>query len=73
MRPSAQATPTSGPDAFWSLPLDELLGATAASAEGLSAAEAARRLARDGPNTIGVAHPHRGCACCWHSSPAQSC
>lgn len=60
MRPSAQATPTSGTEAFWSLPQDRLLAATAATAEGLSAAEAARRLARDGPNAIEVAHPHRG-------------
>jgi Mg2+-importing ATPase len=60
MRPSAQATPMSGTDAFWSLPQDRLLAATAAIAEGLSAAEAARRLARDGPNAIEVAHPHRG-------------
>src|SRR5512132_1433786 len=60
MRPSAQARPTSGPDTFWSLPQDGLLAAAAASTEGLSAAEAARRLARDGPNTIEVAHPHRG-------------
>jgi len=60
MRPSAQATPTSGTEAFWSVPQDRLLAATAAIAEGLSAAEAARRLARDGPNAIEVAHPHRG-------------
>jgi len=60
MRPSAQATPSSGTDAFWSLPQDGLLAATASVAEGLSAAEATRRLARDGPNAIEVAHPHRG-------------
>jgi P-type Mg2+ transporter len=60
MRPSAQATPRSGPDAFWSVALEELLAAAAASTQGLSAAEAARRLTRDGPNTIEVAHPHRG-------------
>jgi Mg2+-importing ATPase len=60
MRPSARATPRSGPDAFWSLSQDELLAAAAASTQGLPAAEAARRLTRDGPNTIEVAHPHRG-------------
>jgi Mg2+-importing ATPase len=49
-----------GPGAFWSLPLDRLLAATAAGPEGLSADEAARRLARDGPNTIEHEHPHRG-------------
>src|SRR5215218_7015364 len=38
MRPSAQTTPTSGTEAFWSLPQDRLLAATAAIAEGLSAA-----------------------------------
>jgi Mg2+-importing ATPase len=60
MRPSAEATPTSDPDAFWSLDLDALLAAAEASSEGLSGEEAARRLARDGPNSISVAHPHRG-------------
>ncbi len=45
---------------IWSQPLEWLLAATAASTEGLSADEAARRLARDRPNSIEVAHPHRG-------------
>lgn len=60
LRSSAAATskPNVGP--FWSKPLDELLAATVASAEGLPPEEAARRLARDGPNTIEAAHPHRG-------------
>jgi Mg2+-importing ATPase len=60
LRPAAQMTRKPEPDAFWSLPLDQLLAETAASTEGLPAEEAARRLARDGPNTIEVAHPHRG-------------
>src|SRR6266540_2258667 len=60
LRSSTPATRTSGPGAFWSLPLDGLFAEVAASVNGLSADEAARRLARDGPNTIEVAHPHRG-------------
>ncbi|HEX8131845.1 MAG TPA: magnesium-translocating P-type ATPase [Actinomycetes bacterium] len=56
----AQATREPGPRAFWSVPLDELLAATATSAAGLPPEEAARRLARDGPNTVEVAHTHRG-------------
>jgi magnesium-transporting ATPase (P-type) len=60
LRPAAQVTRKPEPDAFWSLPLDQLLAETAASTEGLPAEEAARRLARDGPNTIEVAQPHRG-------------
>src|SRR5215217_3288870 len=47
-------------DAFWALPLDRFLATTAAGPEGLSADEAARRLARDGPNAIEQGHPHRG-------------
>src|SRR6266540_90308 len=45
---------------FWSASLDELLAATAATTEGLSPEEAARRLAADGPNTIEVAQALRG-------------
>jgi len=60
MSPAAPASPAQDLDAFWSLPLDGLLAATGAGADGLPADEAARRLARDGPNTIEVAHPHRG-------------
>src|SRR6266487_6779483 len=60
LRSSTPATRTSGPGAFWSLPLDGLFAEVAASVNGLSADEAARRLARDWPNTIEVAHPHRG-------------
>jgi Mg2+-importing ATPase len=56
----APATREEGPRAFWSVPLEELLAATATSAAGLPPDEAARRLARDGPNTVGVAHAHRG-------------
>ena len=56
----AQATREAGPRAFWSVPLDELLATTATGAAGLPAEEAARRLARDGPNTVEVAHAHRG-------------
>jgi hypothetical protein len=56
----AQAPPKPGVAAFWSLPLEELLAAVAAGAAGLPPDEAARRLARDGPNTIEVAHAHRG-------------
>ena len=56
----AQTTREPGPRSFWSVRLDELLAATAASTQGLPAEEAARRLARDGPNTIAVAHAHRG-------------
>jgi P-type Mg2+ transporter len=58
--PLAQATREQGPRAFWSVPLDELLHATATSAAGLPPEEAARRLARDGPNTVEVAHGRRG-------------
>ena len=47
-------------DAFWALPLDRFLAATAAGPEGLPADETARRLARDGPNTVEHGHPHRG-------------
>ncbi len=53
------ATELSG-RAFWSASLDELLAATEATTEGLPPEEAARRLARDGPNTIEVAQAHRG-------------
>src|SRR6266508_1624322 len=60
LRSSTPATRTSGPGAFWSLPLDGLFAEVAASVNGLSADEAARRLARDWPNTIEGAHPHRG-------------
>jgi Mg2+-importing ATPase len=56
--PTVTSKPSLG--AFWSRPLDELLAATAASPEGLSPEEAARRLARDGPNTIEAVHAHRG-------------
>jgi P-type Mg2+ transporter len=60
MRSSATATSKSIVRAFWSRQLDELLAATVASAEGLSPEEAARRLARDGPNRIEAVHAHRG-------------
>ena len=60
LRPAAQVTQPADPAAFWSQPLERLLAATAASTAGLSADEAARRLARDGPNSIEVAHRHRG-------------
>jgi P-type Mg2+ transporter len=56
----AQATREPVPRAFWSVPVDELLAATATGAAGLPEDEAARRLARDGPNSIEVAHAHRG-------------
>jgi Mg2+-importing ATPase len=59
-RSPAPATREPGPRAFWSVPLEELLAATATSAAGLPPDEAARRLARDGPNTVEVAHAHRG-------------
>lgn len=44
--------------AYWSQPLPDLLGALGTSAAGLSFQEAANRLARDGPNTVGdTSHP----------------
>lgn len=38
--------------AFWQTPAEDILKSIEASPEGLSSAEAARRLRRDGPNTI---------------------
>jgi Mg2+-importing ATPase len=49
----------SGQHAFWSLSLDELLETTRTNRDGLHHEEAARRLARDGPNAIQVTHLHR--------------
>jgi Mg2+-importing ATPase len=44
---------------FWALDPAALLAALATSAAGLTTAETARRLARDGPNTIEAARGHR--------------
>lgn len=60
VRSPAQATREPAPRGFWSVPLDELLAAMASSVAGLPPDEAARRLARDGPNMVEVAHGHRG-------------
>lgn len=48
----------SGPAAFWQDAPDQVLAALAATREGLGSAEAAARLARDGPNEI-AARPKR--------------
>ncbi|HEX6568194.1 MAG TPA: cation-transporting P-type ATPase, partial [Acidimicrobiales bacterium] len=45
---------------FWGAQPDDLLRALDTSRAGLATREAARRRARDGPNTIGPAHGHRG-------------
>jgi Mg2+-importing ATPase len=47
------------PPPFWFVSLDELLAMTETDGDGLSPEEAARRLARDGPNTIDMPHTHR--------------
>jgi Mg2+-importing ATPase len=48
-----QSVAESLPDAFWCLPLQELLERLGSAPEGLSSAEAANRLRRYGPNLIG--------------------
>jgi Mg2+-importing ATPase len=48
-----QSVAESLPDAFWCLPLRELLERLGSAPEGLSSAEAANRLRRYGPNLIG--------------------
>jgi Mg2+-importing ATPase len=45
-------------DAFWRAGADRLLASLAASAQGLTSAEVARRLGRDGSNLV-AASPHR--------------
>lgn len=47
-------------DAFWSLPAERVIAAARTSAEGLSPAEAAIRLRRDGPNAVGAAQSLSG-------------
>lgn len=47
------------PPPFWSVSLAELFAMTETGGDGLSPEEAARRLARDGPNTIDMPHTHR--------------
>lgn len=46
--------------AFWALPLADIWEATESSPAGVSEAEAAERLRRDGPNLIGAKKQHRG-------------
>ena len=50
--PPATTNPTVAPPAYWSVPPDQLLTTLHSTADGLSAAEAARRLAQDGPNLL---------------------
>jgi len=52
---------------LWSAPADALLQRCGTSRDGLSLAEAARRFARHGPNTIDGPRGHRG----WRLVPAQ--
>jgi Mg2+-importing ATPase len=54
MRRTIEANPDSPveTDAYWSLPHEQLLTQLGAGAGGLGAAEATRRLARHGPNTL---------------------
>ena len=40
-------------DAYWSVPVEQALAAAQSDAAGLASAEAAARLRRDGPNSIG--------------------
>ena len=60
---STDTQPAAGPSvgrAFWAEPPEEVLANAGASPEGLPSAEAAARLARDGPNVVEVARPHHG-------------
>src|SRR6266536_4096681 len=50
--PPATTNPTVAPPAYWSVPPDQLLATLHSTSDGLSAAEAARRLAQDGPNLL---------------------
>lgn len=56
----AGTTATARGGRFWSEPLAETFRATAAQPAGLTSAEAARRLAVEGPNALGHVHSHRG-------------
>lgn len=52
--PALQAAP------FWSREVDDLLAEVGSTRAGLNAAEAARRLKRDGPNAVAPRKPHTG-------------
>jgi Mg2+-importing ATPase len=54
---SSASTPIARP---WAANLPELLARLECGTNGLSGPEAARRLARDGPNAIGITRRHRG-------------
>jgi P-type Mg2+ transporter len=45
---------------FWAVDLSDVLTAVGSTSQGLSELEASRRLARDGPNLIGMPRRHRG-------------
>ena len=55
---SEQTMSNPSTDAFWCRPLDTLLAETQSRPAGLTAAEAAERLARVGPNAVAPT-PHR--------------
>ena len=55
---TGEAPAAAGEDAFWSVPLEELLASLGTDGGGLGSAEAARRLSRQGPNSL--APPARG-------------
>lgn len=53
MLPKTPEASTNGADAYWARPVEELFAALASRPAGLSVAEAAARLKRNGPNSIG--------------------
>lgn len=53
--PPSLASPGTPDDAYWSRPVAELLGKLGTGMEGLSAAEAASRYVKIGPNMVGTA------------------
>src|SRR5690348_11736981 len=53
MLPKTSEASTNGAAAYWARPVEELFAALASRPAGLSSAEAAARLKRNGPNSIG--------------------